>query len=207
MKKFALMLAVFLGLPASSYAGPIIDFALIVDNTHANVLTYPVQGGPFIGTDLMTFVVTGDHTPLNNGVMLTLNSRFDFITGTSLGSTATTWTFDSGGAFQISDVSNSYFSGEFADTSEIRDLGNGFKSYSATLSGVLGNTIASFYGVSASEIYTGGLTILFRSNATAGNTFTGRLASGNLAVNVPAVPEPSTIVLGLLSIPWLLRRR
>jgi hypothetical protein len=189
-----------------------LDFSLVPTAGQTSTIAYPGGNSPLTGTNLTILSITGQQTPLLDGITLPLNNtHLDFTSGAFLTTTPTGWEFSSGGTITITgDLPGTttplvtLFSGTFDAPIFVTAIGNDFKVTDAAFVGLLNPTLAALFGIPVQG--TGALSILFNSPATVGGPISDTgFNSGNAAI--ATVPEPPSAVLVAAGLAFFLFRR
>jgi hypothetical protein len=209
------------GLSGTAKADPVIDFAVFGTG---GSMTYAGGSNPLVGSLLPVSQIQGKNgTPVNDGVILSCVSCFlNFTSGPLAGTTATSWSFSSGGSLTLTGTvkngattiaSGTLFSGALGGGSTVSAVPVPTLGVFSVMVGLLGSSINSnltdFFGLPATPPnYNGGMNLSFLASSVPPGAFTSTtFYSGNVAVQTP---EPlSIILLGtvLLGCAALVRRR
>ena len=220
---FAVLLLTLVPLRSSA---AMIEFHLsAANNGPATVFEYLTENGPLTGTNLIIDEIIGTDTPLNPDVILPCeNCALNFTTGDLISYNASTlhWTFGGGASSSINitgDVPAIGVVGEtlqqatFSAPVQVFQVFNGYTITFANHNSTLNNSIASYYGVASTPSpNNGGINIASAVPAVNpdGTFSTSTILSGDVTLELAAVPEPGTALLlglGLAGLTHTSRRR
>ena len=220
---FAVLLLTLVPLRSSA---AIIEFHLsAANNGPATVFEYLTAGGPLTGTDLIIDEIVGTDTPLNPDVILPCeNCALNFTTGDLISYDASTlhWTFGGGASSSINiagDVPAIGVVGEtlqqatFSAPVQVFQVLNGYTITFANHNSTLNSSIASYYGVASTPSPNNGniqITSIVPTVNPDGTFSTSTILSGDVTLELAAIPEPGTALLlglGLAGLTHTSRRR
>jgi hypothetical protein len=150
--------------PAPVLATPTTSIDFNIQIPTAGTISYNGTGGPMVGTNLNVDTITGvPGAPLACGGCL-----LNFHTGNLTGTTATSWTFGSGGTIQITGAfasagiapGSTLLSGHFISSTTVVDTGSSLKVSGGGFTDTKNPALATFYGFPAGQVFHGGLALI-----------------------------------------------
>lgn len=199
---FPILCVIFLivGFAMHAYAGPIITFDQLVDG---GSLSYDGLGGALVGTNIRFDRVQGIDTPLNDGVLLTMDAYLDFQTGllsTILYDSIYIW--EGGGSFTVTGniyegttlvASGTLLQGTWNEP-VLGSLGIGYLSVQGTGLDSKNTSLLTYYGMQDDDDFIFANTDITANYNFNGSAFTASIVEADIA-NMPASPEPATMLL------------
>jgi hypothetical protein len=220
---FAVLLLTLVPLRSSA---AMIEFHLsAANNGPATVFEYLTEDGPLTGTNLIIDEIIGTDTPLNPDVILPCeNCALNFTTGDLISYNASTlhWTFGGGASSSINitgDVPAIGVVGEnlqqatFSAPVQVFQVLNGYTITFANHNSTPNSSIASYYGVASTPSPNNGniqITSIVPTVNPDGTFSTSTILSGDVTLELAAIPEPGTALLlglGLAGLTHASRRR
>lgn len=231
MKRVVLLLALaFLLVPTAALADAVLDFN-IAPPAGGSISYDGTATGSLVGSGIRVATVTGEGTPLNDGVTLQIvGGVLNFATGPYVDSSANSWSFGGGpdsfisiiGSIEGMNCPPPYCQeqsvgggpgwllwGGFGNA-EVTTIGTGYKIAGAAFWDYKCYELLAFFGLGdyAFQPLAGNFNISFDASGVPPGAFTStRVGSGDVQ---NTVPEPGTLALlgtGLLSIAGLVRRK